>query len=175
MVKASVCSYFVYLFVAKVVNIHSMFHQLLSICKPSEACRALLWMHLIAVCTKNKGIGRTVSLLYSDSLWLHICYLFAGFYLGGLKSCKQVRRTERGTQDRDNNVYIWRSEVDQWEGTELRTQLSTDTRPPNLETLQRNLVKIFACLMPSRKEKGGQEESINERGLRKDSSRKNEG
>lgn len=34
--------------------------------------------------------------------------------------------------------------------TELRTQLSTDTRPPNLATLQPNLVKIFPCLMPSR-------------------------
>lgn len=35
------------------------------------------------------------------------------------------------------------------ERTELRTQLSTDTRPPNMATLQPDLVKIFPCLMPS--------------------------
>lgn len=50
--------------------------------------------------------------------------------------------------------------MDQSEGTELRTQLSTDTRPPNMATLQPNLVKIFPCLMPSRereREKGEME------------------
>lgn len=51
--------------------------------------------------------------------------------------------------------------MDQREGTELRTQLSTDTRPPNLATLQPNLVKIFPCLMPSReREKGEWEERM---------------
>lgn len=43
--------------------------------------------------------------------------------------------------------------MDQREGTELRTQLSTDIRPPNLATLQPNLVKIFPCLMPSKERK----------------------
>lgn len=44
-------------------------------------------------------------------------------------------------------------------GTGLRTQLFTDTRPPNLADLQPNLVKIFPCLMPSseRRRHGGKD------------------
>lgn len=49
---------------------------------------------------------------------------------------------------------MWGSEVDQWDRTERRTQLSTDTRPPSLATVQLNLVKIFPYPMPSR-ETGG--------------------
>lgn len=45
---------------------------------------------------------------------------------------------------------MWGSEVDQREGVELRTQLSADTRPPNMATLQLNLVQISPRLMPSR-------------------------
>ncbi len=45
--------------------------------------------------------------------------------------------------------------MDRREGTELRTQLCTDTRPPNLASLQPNLVKISPCLMPSSERKRG--------------------
>lgn len=70
---------------------------------------------------------------------------------------------------------MWGSEVDQRERTELRTQLSTDTRPPNLATLQPNLVKILPCLMPSTERKREMEERMDKRkGLGKETSKKRE-
>lgn len=60
------------------------------------------------------------------------------------KKKKKATETESEAKGR-TEITMFRCGEVKWtrEGTELRTQLSTDTRPPNLATLQPNLVKIF--------------------------------